>query len=51
MMSRYGKYGEQTYRQRFEKSFDFKGFNKVILENRRKEFMGELAPRYISNSG
>ena len=27
---RYGKYGEQRYRQQFEKQFDFLSFNKEI---------------------
>ena len=52
MMSRYGHYGEQTYRQNFEKDFDFRGFN---TELKRQYCGSELVwifdPSYITKSG
>ena len=52
MMSRYGTYCEQTYRQNFEKDFDFKQLNTELI----KRYCGsELAwifdPSYIAKSG
>ena len=49
---RYGNYGEQRYRQQFEKQFNFIGFN---IELTKKYGSGNFAigfdPSYISKSG
>jgi len=31
-MARYGSYSEQTYRNNFQKRFDFKNFNSVLIK-------------------
>jgi hypothetical protein len=52
MMSRYGKYGEQTYRQNFEKDFDFRTFNSELINQYcGKERIWIFDPSYISKSG
>lgn len=52
MMERYGKYGEQTYRQNFEKAFDFKSFNKeLIAQYCGQELVWIFDPSYVSKSG
>lgn len=51
-MSRYGDYCEQTYRNNFEKPFDFIGFNKnLILENCSAHRVIAFDPSYIPKSG
>ena len=52
MMARYGTYCEQSYRQNFEKEFDFKSFNKKLIEeNCGKELTWLFDPSHISKSG
>jgi len=52
MMERYGKYGEQTYRQSFEKDFDFKAFNKELTAQYcGQELVWIFDPGYVSKSG
>jgi hypothetical protein len=49
---RYGKYGEQRYRQQFEKQFDFLNFNKEItMTHGSGNFIIAFDPSYISKSG
>jgi len=49
---RYGKFGEQRYRQQFEKQFDFLSFNKEItLSHGSGNFVIAFDPSYISKSG
>ena len=49
---RYGKFGEQRYRQQFEKQFDFLNFNKEITMNHGSgNFVIAFDPSYISKSG
>jgi hypothetical protein len=49
---RFGKYGEQRYRQQFEKQFDFLSFNKEItLSHGSGNFAIAFDPSYISKSG
>ena len=49
---RYGKFGEQRYRQQFEKQFDFLNFNKEItLSHGSGNFAIAFDPSYISKSG
>jgi hypothetical protein len=51
-MSRYGIYKEQSYRINFEKTFDFKSFNrKLIEENCSKELVWIFDPSYVTKSG
>jgi len=51
-MSRYGDYSEQTYRNNFEKPFDFIGFNKkLILESCSTHRVIAFDPSYIPKSG
>ena len=51
-MSRYGNYSEQTYRNNFEKPFDFIRFNKrLILENCSTHRVIAFDPSYIPKSG
>jgi len=51
-MSRYGQYSEQTYRNNFEKPFDFIGFNKsLILESCSTHRVIAFDPSYIPKSG
>ncbi len=51
-MGRYGKYGEQTYRNQYSKDFDFKTFNSNLID----QYCGSerillFDPSYISKSG
>lgn len=51
-LGRYGKHGEQRYRQQFEKSFDFLTFNKnMVLANAGKHIVIAFDPSYIPKSG
>ena len=51
-MARYGKYCEQSYRQNFEKDFDFKSFNKALIQEYcGSELIWIFDPSYISKSG
>ena len=51
-MSRYGDYSEQTYRNNFEKPFDFMAFNKnLIFENCSAHRVIAFDPSYIPKSG
>lgn len=51
-LSRFGSFGEQRYRQQFEKSFDFISFNKeLLLANGSGRFIIAFDPSYISKSG
>ena len=51
-MSRYGEYTEQTYRNQFEKRFDFIGFNtELIKSNCSKHLINAFDPSYIPKSG
>lgn len=50
--SRYGKFGEQRYRQQFEKDFDFLKFNKELTTQYGSgNFVIAFDPSYISKSG
>ena len=52
MMSRYGNYGEQSYRQNFEKDFDFRAFNtELIQQHCGRELVWIFDPSYIAKSG
>jgi len=49
---RYGKFGEQRYRQQFEKPFNFMDFNKnITLTHGSGHFAIAFDPSYISKSG
>lgn len=49
---RYGKHGEQRYRQQFEKQFDFMDFNKnITLTHGSRNLAIAFDPSYISKSG
>lgn len=51
-MSRYGSYGEQSYRNNFENSFDFFLFNvELINQNCSKHKIIAFDPSYIPKSG
>jgi len=51
-LSRYGKYGEQRYRQQFEKQFDFLEFNKnITLSSGGGRYAIAFDPSYINKSG
>ena len=51
-LSRYGKYGEQRYRQQFEKQFDFLEFNKnLTLSSGGDRYVIAFDPSYINKSG
>jgi len=51
-MSRYGDYSEQTYRNNFEKPFDFLAFNKsLIFENCSPHHVIAFDPGYIPKCG
>ncbi len=51
-MSRYGSYGEQTYRNQFEKGFDFLQFNaELINESCSEQLVIAFDPSYIPKSG
>ncbi len=50
--SRYSDYGEQRFRQQFEKSFDFLQFNKdLVLTHSSHNNVIVLDPSYINKSG
>jgi hypothetical protein len=52
MMGRYGTYGEQSYRQHFEKDFDFRTFNRTLIaEHCSSELAWIFDPSYINKSG
>jgi hypothetical protein len=52
MMGRYGTYCEQTYRQNFEKDFDFKQLNRDLIKTYcGKELAWIFDPSYIKKSG
>ena len=49
---RYGKYGEQRYRQQFEKHFDFLNFNtEITMTHGSGKYIIAFDPSYISKSG
>jgi len=49
---RYGKYVEQTYRNRFEERFPFLDFNKAMVQQRASDHLAiAFDPSYISKSG
>ena len=49
---RYGKYGEQRYRQQFEKQFDFLNFNiQTTMAHGSGHLVLAFDPSYISKSG
>lgn len=51
-MARYGQYGEQTYRNHFRKSFDFKRFNKELIKQKcSPHLINAFDPSYIPKSG
>ncbi len=51
-LERYGKYGEQRYRQQFEKPFDFMKFNKdLAFTYGSGRFAIAFDPSYISKAG
>jgi len=51
-LSRYGGYSEQTYRNNFEKPFDFMDFNKrLVFKNCSKHRVIAFDPSYIPKSG
>jgi Transposase DDE domain len=51
-LGRFGKFGEQRYRQQFEKPFPFLDFNKeLVLSHGGERFAIAFDPSYISKSG
>lgn len=51
-MSRYGEYTEQTYRNQFEKKFDFIGFNTELIKSHcSTHLINAFDPSYIPKSG
>jgi hypothetical protein len=51
-LGRYGLFGEQRYRQQFEKPFDFLAFNKeLVLSNGSGRYVIAFDPSYIDKSG
>jgi hypothetical protein len=51
-LGRFGSFGEQRYRQQFEKPFDFLSFNKeLVLANGSGRYIIAFDPSYISKSG
>ncbi|MBM3435418.1 MAG: transposase [Bacteroidetes bacterium] len=51
-MARYGEYSEQTYRNQFQKSFDFKTLNKELIKQKcSSHLINAFDPSYISKSG
>jgi hypothetical protein len=51
-LERYGKYGEQRYRQQFEKPFDFMEFNKDITSTYGSgSYLIAFDPSYIRKAG
>ena len=50
-MARYGQYGEQTYRNQFQKPFDFKRFNKELIKQKcSRHLINAFDPSYIPKS-
>ena len=51
-MARYGQYSEQTYRNHFQKLFDFKTFNKELIKQKcSQHLINAFDPSYIPKSG
>lgn len=51
-LGRFGKFGEQRYRQQFEKQFNFLNFNKnITISHGSGRFAIAFDPSYISKSG
>jgi len=51
-MHRYGHYSEQSYRNQFDKKFDFIGFNtEIIKTNCSSNLINAFDPSYIPKSG
>jgi hypothetical protein len=51
-LARYGDFGEQRYRQQFEKQFDFLKSNKQLTVSKRSSFCAiAIDPSYINKSG
>lgn len=51
-LARYGHYGEQTYRNNYEKEFDFKSFNLgLVRESCSKHLINAFDPSFIPKSG
>lgn len=51
-LSRYGNYKEQSYRQQFEKKFNFLEFNKQLVHSTGgNKYAIEFDPSYINKSG
>jgi hypothetical protein len=51
-MARYGEYSEQTYRNQFDKPFDFIEFNTAIIKaNCSRHMVNAFDPSYIPKSG
>ena len=51
-MARYGSYNEQTYRNNFQKCFDFKSFNNELIKNScSQHLINAFDPSYIPKSG
>lgn len=51
-LERYGKYSEQRYRQQFQKSFDFLGFNsELVKEHGSGDYIIAIDPSFIPKSG
>ena len=49
---RFGKYGEQTYRNQFEEKFSFLEFNKIMIKEHASDNLAiAFDPSYISKSG
>lgn len=51
-LGRFGKYRETTYRHQFQKSFDFSGFNRLLI-SKSTHGAGFIAfdPTYLPKSG
>lgn len=51
-MARYGEYNEQTYRNQFDKPFDFIEFNTILIKtNCSSHLVNAFDPSYIPKSG
>jgi hypothetical protein len=51
-LARFGSFGEQRYRQQFEKSFDFLNFNKELIKaNGSGRYIIAFDPSFICKSG
>lgn len=49
---RYGRYGEQSYRNQFEEGFDFLTFNRIMIKEHAGDHLAiAFDPSYISKSG